>query len=175
MELYLNANSNVVSMILLDTTIANAIEKSKLGEASSYGNDLFSSQLWKIAILLLMMIPNLQYMMSTMMNMMFSVHLLLRRKLIMTTICLLYLMIMVMRIIMIAILLNFLPLQLIRMTMFMWGVLILLCMWLMIRMFHVIVILLILFMMLLKVIMREGNMVLCISTILSFPSLRSKS
>jgi hypothetical protein len=32
-------------------------------------------------------------------------------------------------------------------------------------------ILLILFMMLLKVIMREGNMVLCISTILSFPSL----
>jgi hypothetical protein len=28
-----------------------------------------------------------------------------------------------------------------------------------------------LFMMLLKVIMREGNMVLCISTILSFPSL----
>ena len=46
-----------------------------------------------------------------------------------------------------------------------------LCMWLMIRMFYVIVILLILFMMLLKVIMREGNMVLCISIILSFPSL----
>jgi hypothetical protein len=58
-----------------------------------------------------------------------------------------------------------------RMTMFMWGVLILLCMWLMIRMFYVIVILLILFMMLLKVIMREGNIVLCISIILSFPSL----
>jgi hypothetical protein len=36
---------------------------------------------------------------------------------------------------------------------------------------YVIVILLILFMMLLKVIMREGNMVLCISIILSFPSL----
>jgi hypothetical protein len=36
---------------------------------------------------------------------------------------------------------------------------------------NVIVILLILFMMLLKVIMREENMVLCISTILSFPSL----
>jgi hypothetical protein len=34
-----------------------------------------------------------------------------------------------------------------------------LCIWLMIRMFYVIVILLILFMMLLKVIMREGNMV----------------
>jgi hypothetical protein len=41
----------------------------------------------------------------------------------------------------------------------------------MIRMFYVIVILLILFMMLLKVIMREGNMVLCISIILSLLSL----
>ena len=89
----------------------------------------------------------------------------------MITICLLYFRIMVMRIIVIAMLLNFLPLQLIRMTMFMWGVLILLCMWLMIRMFHVIVILLSLFMMLLKFIRREGNMVLCISTILSFSSL----
>src|SRR4051812_3842904 len=60
-------------------------------------------QLWKIAILSLMMIPNLQYMMITMMNMVFSVHLLLSRKLIVITICLLYLMIMVMRITMIAI------------------------------------------------------------------------
>ena len=93
------------------------------------------------------------------------------RKLIMITICLLYLMIMVTRIIMTAILLNLLPLQLIKMTMFMWGVLIHLCMWIMIRMFLVIVILLLLFMMLQKVIMREGNMVLCVSTILSFPSL----
>jgi hypothetical protein len=42
---------------------------------------------------------------------------------------------------------------------FMWGVLILLCMWLMIGMLYVIVILLILFMMLLKVTTREGNMV----------------
>jgi hypothetical protein len=48
------------------------------------------------------------------------------------------------------------------------GVLILLCMWLMIRMFYVIAILLI-FMMLLKVIMREGSMVLCISTNIKFP------
>src|SRR3954463_5889727 len=78
-------------------------------------------------------------------------------------------MIMAMRIIMIAILLNFLPLQLIRMTMLMWRVIIIICMWLMIIMFYVIVILLIFFMMLLKVIMREGNMVLCISKILSFP------
>jgi hypothetical protein len=66
------------------------------------------------------------------------------------TICLLFLMIMVMRII----LLNLLLLRL-----FMRGVLILLRMWLMIGMFYVIVILLILFMMLLKVTMREGNMV----------------
>ena len=43
MELYLHANSNVVSMNSLDTIIANAMEKSKLGEASSYENDLLSS------------------------------------------------------------------------------------------------------------------------------------
>jgi hypothetical protein len=67
------------------------------------------------------------------------------------TICLLFLMIMVMRII---ILLNLLLLRL-----FMWGVLILLFIWLMIGILYVIVILLVLFMMLLKVIMREGNMV----------------
>ena len=43
MELYLHANSNVISMNSLDTIIANAMEKSKLGEASFYENDLFSS------------------------------------------------------------------------------------------------------------------------------------
>ena len=43
MELYLHANSNVVSMNYLDTIIANAMENSKLGEASFYENDLFSS------------------------------------------------------------------------------------------------------------------------------------
>jgi hypothetical protein len=41
MELYLHANSNVNSMNSLNTIIANAMEKSKLGEASFY--DLFSS------------------------------------------------------------------------------------------------------------------------------------
>src|SRR4051812_13919049 len=128
-------------------------------------------QFWKIAILSLMMIPNLQFMIITMMTMIFSLHLLFRRKVIVITICLLYLMIMVMRTIMIAIVLNLLPLQLIRMTMLMWRVIIIICMWIMIRMFYVIVILIILFMLLLKVIMREGNMVLCISQILSFPSL----
>src|SRR3954463_10732556 len=65
-----------------------------------------------------LMILCLLYMMITMMIMLFSVHLLLRRTMI--TIWLLYLMIVVMRIIMIAILLNLLPLLLIGMTMLMW-------------------------------------------------------
>ena len=43
MELYLLAGSNVISMNSLNTIIANAMEKSKLGEASFYENDLFSS------------------------------------------------------------------------------------------------------------------------------------
>jgi hypothetical protein len=34
MELYLHANSNVISMNSLNTIIANTMEKSKLGEAS---------------------------------------------------------------------------------------------------------------------------------------------
>ena len=43
MELYLHANNNVISMNSMDTIIAKAMEKSKLGEARFYGNDLFSS------------------------------------------------------------------------------------------------------------------------------------
>src|SRR3954471_8934738 len=43
MELYLHANSNVISMNSLNTIIANAMKTSKLGEASFYENDLFSS------------------------------------------------------------------------------------------------------------------------------------
>ena len=43
MEPYLHANRNVISMNSLNTIIANAMEKSKLGEASFYENDLFSS------------------------------------------------------------------------------------------------------------------------------------
>jgi hypothetical protein len=81
----------------------------------------------------------------------------------MIIICLLLLMIIVMRII------NMLNLLLLRL--FMWGVLILLCMWLIIGKLYVIFILLILFMILLKVTMREGNMVWWISMILSFPFL----
>ena len=42
MELYLHTNSNVISMNSLTTIIANAMETSKLGEASFYENDLFS-------------------------------------------------------------------------------------------------------------------------------------
>jgi hypothetical protein len=43
LELYLHANSNVVSMNSLNTVIANAIEKSKLGEAGFDKHDIFSS------------------------------------------------------------------------------------------------------------------------------------
>jgi hypothetical protein len=43
MELYLHANRNVISMNSLNTIISNVMEKSKLGEASFYENDLFSS------------------------------------------------------------------------------------------------------------------------------------
>src|SRR6266480_1660741 len=42
MELYLHANGNVISMNSLKTIIANAMEKSKLGEASCDEHDIFS-------------------------------------------------------------------------------------------------------------------------------------
>jgi hypothetical protein len=50
MELYLHANSNFISMNSLNTIIANAMEKSKLGEASFYENDLFSPPSTKVKI-----------------------------------------------------------------------------------------------------------------------------
>src|SRR3954469_20767665 len=43
MELSLHANSNVISMNFLNTIITNRMETSKLGEASFYRKDLFSS------------------------------------------------------------------------------------------------------------------------------------
>jgi hypothetical protein len=43
LELYLHANSNVVSMNSLNTITANAIEKSKVGEAGFDEHDIFSS------------------------------------------------------------------------------------------------------------------------------------
>jgi hypothetical protein len=43
LELYLHANSNVLSMNSLNTIIANAIENSKLGEAGFDEHDIFSS------------------------------------------------------------------------------------------------------------------------------------
>jgi hypothetical protein len=43
LELYSHANSNVICMNFLNTVIANAIEKSKLGEAGFDKHDIFSS------------------------------------------------------------------------------------------------------------------------------------
>jgi hypothetical protein len=43
LELYSHANSNVICMKSLNTGIANAIEKSKLGLAGFDGHDIFSS------------------------------------------------------------------------------------------------------------------------------------
>jgi hypothetical protein len=50
MELYLHANNIVISINSLNTIIANAMEKSKLGEASFYENDLFSSPALEVKI-----------------------------------------------------------------------------------------------------------------------------
>jgi hypothetical protein len=101
MELYLRANSNVISMNSLNTIIANAMEKSKLGEVGFAEHDIFSP-------------PSMEEKsyFDDYYNEEYDTFspLLLRRKLVMITICLLYLMTMVMRIIMIAMLLNLLPL-----------------------------------------------------------------
>src|SRR4051812_45000233 len=43
MELYLQADSNVISMIALNTIIASAMENSKLGEVGFYEHDIFSA------------------------------------------------------------------------------------------------------------------------------------
>jgi hypothetical protein len=43
LELYSHANSNVVSMNALNTVLANAIERSKLGEAGFVKHDIISS------------------------------------------------------------------------------------------------------------------------------------
>jgi hypothetical protein len=43
LELYSHANSNVICMNSLNTVIANAIEKSNLGEAGFDGHDIFNS------------------------------------------------------------------------------------------------------------------------------------
>ena len=64
-----------------------------------------------------------------------------------------------------------LSLLLIKLIMLMWRVMILLCMWIMIRMLYVIAILLSLFMMPLKIILREENMGIEIFMLLNFFSL----
>ena len=50
-----NSDGNAISMNSLNTIIPNAMEKSKLGEASLYENDLFSSPALekKIALIIL--------------------------------------------------------------------------------------------------------------------------
>jgi hypothetical protein len=75
-ELYLHANSNVISMNSLNTIIANAMEKSKIGEAGLMSMIFLVPQARRRKFSL--MILCLQFMMITMMNMIFSVHLLLR-------------------------------------------------------------------------------------------------
>jgi hypothetical protein len=108
MELYLNANSNVISMNSLNTIIANAMVKSKLGEAGFDEHDIFSPPSMEEKIYFDDTIPPIYndyndkddiYSPPTIVE-----------KINMITICLLYLMTMVMRTIMIAILLNLLPL-----------------------------------------------------------------
>jgi hypothetical protein len=131
MELYLHANSNVISMNSLNTIIANAMEKSKLGEAGFDAHDLFST---KEKIYFddtippiyddydIFSPPTVEEKISYDYNMppIFDDYGDENNN--------------------DTILLNLLPLQLIRMTVFMWRVIIILCMWLMIRMFYVIVI-----------------------------------
>src|SRR3954467_13780298 len=112
MELCLQADSNSISINALDTIIANSLEKSKLGEAGFDEHDIFSP-------------PSIEeeiYFDDTM-TPIYDDCVICSTPTIegtMITICLLYLMIMVMRIIMISILLSLLPLLLIRMTLLLW-------------------------------------------------------
>src|SRR4051794_26859066 len=99
MELCLQADSNVISMNALDTTIASVMEKSKLGEAGFDEHDIFSSPSTEEKIYFDDTMPPIYDNYHD--DCFFSVHLLLRRTMITTF--LLYLMIMVMRIIMISI------------------------------------------------------------------------
>ena len=70
-----NNDSNVISMNSLITIIANAMEKSKLGEVSFYENDLFSSPLQRIKFASIILC--LQFMMITMMDVILLLPLLL--------------------------------------------------------------------------------------------------
>src|SRR4051812_22932337 len=163
MELCLQADSNVISINALDTIIANAMEKSNLGEAGFDEHDIFSPPSIEEEIYFYDTMPPI-----------YDDYDIFSPRIIEEKINYDYNMPPIFfdygdEIIMIAILLKLLPLLLIRMTMLMWRVLIILCMWIMIRIFQVMVILWTLSMMLLKVIMREGNMVILISIILSFP------
>ena len=75
MENYLHDGSNVITINALNTIIANAMEKSKLGEAGFDEYDIFSPPNFEDFFAL--MILCLQYMMIIII-VLFSVHLLLR-------------------------------------------------------------------------------------------------
>src|SRR4051794_6325443 len=120
--------------------------------------------LWKINILLLMMIQCLQSLIIIMITIILLKLVIVMERL-PKTIPLIYNVSIRFKLFM----MNLLPLLLMRRTFLTWRVLILLC--IMIRIFQVMVILWISLMMLLKVIMREGSMVISILIIFSFPSL----
>ena len=151
----------MVVMLLVcffNINIANDMESSKLGDDTFDEHDIFSPPTFEEKIYFDDTLPPIYddsaiLVPPTMED-------------IMIIVCLLYLM----RIKMIATLLNLLPLLLIKLIMLMWRVIIL-CMRLMIRMLYVIVILLSLLMLLLKVIMREENMVVEIFMVLKHLSI----
>ena len=64
-----NSDGNAISMNSLNTIIPNAMEKSKLGEASLYENDLFRSPALEKKIALIMLC--LPYVITLMMLVMF--------------------------------------------------------------------------------------------------------
>jgi hypothetical protein len=105
MELYLHSNSNVISMNYSNTIIANDMEKSKLGEASFYENDVFSPPCTEEKIYFDDTIPPIYDDYNDEYDI-FSPPTIEEKIIYGITICLLYLMTIVMRIIMIAILLK---------------------------------------------------------------------
>ena len=149
-----NSGSNVISINSLNTIIANAMEKSKLGEAvvdeyvilsppsfeekiffddtlppiyDNYNHcDIFSPPTIEDMVYVDYDMPPIYDVYNDEYDV--SVHLLLRIKLIMIILCLQFMMITMMDVIVL------LPLLLIKLIMLMWRVMILLCLWIMIRM-----------------------------------------
>ena len=121
MENYLHDGSNVITINALNTIVANAMEEFKLGEVGFDENDLFSPPGIEEKVYVDYDMPPIydDYNDSGLL-----VPPTMESKFIMIILCLLHLM----RIIMIATLLNLLPLQQIKLIMLMWRVMILLCM-----------------------------------------------